>query len=430
MATLTPETLERDKNFPFNFLVNLVDGGFFGFGIGFASFVTILPLFVSSLTDSAILIGLIPAVHVVCWQFPQLFTARFVARLRRYRPMVLTLTIQERLPYLGLAAVAWFVPTLGPKVALTLTFLLLIWQGLGGGLTATAWQSMIGKIIPGDRWGLFFGFQAASANLLASVSAIWAGIILERNAYPLDFTLCFLMTSAAMVVSWFFLAQTREAESPPNAAPLDQVSLWSGLKTILRRDVNFRWFLVVRILYQFATMSFAFYTVYAVRSYGMSEGLAGIMTGVLMAVQTMANPLLGWLGDRWSHRGIMGIGALAAALSAWLAWKAPSVEAFYLVFVLAGIANVAYWTIGLAMTLQFGSEAERPVYIGLANTLVAPAAFLVPLFGGWLVDTAGYSATFLATIAGGAVTALVLGVAFRDQKKKPHADTTNPATQS
>jgi hypothetical protein len=75
MTTLTPETLERDKNFPFNFLVNLIDGGFFGLGIGFASFVTVLPLFVSSLTDSAILIGLIPAVHVVCWQFPQLFTA-------------------------------------------------------------------------------------------------------------------------------------------------------------------------------------------------------------------------------------------------------------------------------------------------------------------------------------------------------------------
>jgi MFS family permease len=299
---------------------------------------------------------------------------------------VLTLTIQERLPYLGLAAIAWFVPALGPKVALALTFLMLIWQGLGGGVTATAWQSMIGKIIPGDRWGLFFGFQASSANLLASASAVGAGILLERNAYPLDFTLCFLATGAAMVFSWFFLAQTRETESQPVATTLEQGSLWTGLRTILSRDVNFRWFLVVRVLYQFATMAFAFYTVYAVRSYGMSEGLAGIMTGVLTAVQTAANPLLGWLGDRWSHRGIMALGALAATVSAWLAWKASTVDVFYLVFILAGIANVAYWTIGMAMTLEFGSEAERPVYIGLANTLVAPAAFLVPLFGGWLAD--------------------------------------------
>jgi len=407
------------KHFRHNVTVATLDLMFFIFGDGFGSITTIVPVFAATLTKSPLLIGLIPALHVLCWQFPQLFTARSVSRLRRYKPTVMTMTIQERLPYLGLAAIAWFVPTLGNQVALVLTFLMLIWQGVGGGLTATAWQSMIGKIIPGDRWGIFYGLQASSSNLLASVSAVLAGILLERSPYPLDFTLCFLVTSAAMIVSWVFLAQTREPDSQPIASRLEQGSLWTDMKTILRRDVNFRWFVIVRILYQFALMSFAFYTVYAVRSYGMSESLAGIMTGVLTAVQMAANPLLGWLGDRWSHRGIMAIGAISGALSAWLAWKAPAVEAFYLVFVLAGISNVAFWTIGLAMTLQFGKDSERPVYIGLANTLVAPAAFLVPLFGGWLADTSGYAATFIASIAGGAVTALILAFMFRDQKRLP-----------
>ena len=46
------------KHVRFNAIVNILDGAFFGSALGFASFTTIIPLFVSQLTDSAILIGL------------------------------------------------------------------------------------------------------------------------------------------------------------------------------------------------------------------------------------------------------------------------------------------------------------------------------------------------------------------------------------
>src|SRR5690554_2567440 len=111
-----------------NFIVNVLDGSFFGLALGFVSFVTILPLFVSTMTDSAILIGLIPAIRTMGWQLPQLLTASRVARLRRYKPMVLLMTIHERLPFVGLAVLAWFLPGLGRELGLLLTFALLIWQ--------------------------------------------------------------------------------------------------------------------------------------------------------------------------------------------------------------------------------------------------------------------------------------------------------------
>jgi hypothetical protein len=99
VATLSTSAIDQNKNFPFNFFVNVIDGGFFGLALGFASFSTVIPLFVSTLTDSAILIGLIPAIHVVGWQLPQLFTAHRVAQQKRYKPMVMFFTIHERLPF-------------------------------------------------------------------------------------------------------------------------------------------------------------------------------------------------------------------------------------------------------------------------------------------------------------------------------------------
>ena len=127
------------KNLRFNYVVNVADGAFFGLALGFASFVTIIPLFVSTLTRSPILIGLIPAIHTVGWQLPQVFIANRVSRQSRYKPMLLIISTQERLPFLGLALVAFISPSIGPQAALLLTFVLLIWQALGGGFTATFW---------------------------------------------------------------------------------------------------------------------------------------------------------------------------------------------------------------------------------------------------------------------------------------------------
>ena len=69
------------------------------------------------------------------------------------------------------------------------------------------------------------------------------------------------------------------------------------------------------------------------------------------------------------------------------------------------------------MTLEFGKDHEKPAYIGLANTLVAPTAFIIPLFAGWLADNIGYQATFLATSIGAIATVIVLSFVFHDPRK-------------
>lgn len=409
---------ELTKSLKHNILVNLLDGAFFGLGMGFASYSTILPLFVRNMTDSAMLIGLIPAIHGAFWHLPQLLTANRVARQTRYKPMVLVLTIQERLPYLGLAWIAMSMAGFGTRTSLFLTFMMISWQSLGAGFTATAWQSLISKIIPAERRGTFFGLQASAANLLASVSAVLAGVILDRLESPWDFALCFLLTAVAMGLSWFFLAWTREPESVPVELFPGSTNFWASLGDILRRDRNFAWFLIARMLTQFGTMGYAFFTVYAVGEHGVSELEIGWMTGMLLGTQIIANPILGWIGDHWSNRGVMEIGLGAAFLCALLVWWAPSSAWFYLVFFLAGISLVAIWTIWLAIIPQFGTEAERPVYIGLANTLVAPATILAPFLGGWLADQAGFSATFLASAVGCLVSLAILHFMVMDPKKK------------
>lgn len=402
------------KQFRYNFGIGMLDAAFFGFAWGFSSFGTIIPLFISQMTDSAILIGLIPAIHAVGWQLPQLFTANQIARLRRYKPLVMLMTIQERIPFIGLALAAWMFPRLGAAIILPLTFLLLIWQGLGSGFTANPWQSMIAKIIPAEARGSFFGSQAAVANIVISLTAILAGYLLDRFQSPLDFALCFGIASLGYALSMATLSFTHEPYDDEKHIPETQPPLFQGMLNILRRDRNFAAFMAVRVLYQFATMGFAFYIVYALRKFNMDTITAGFMTAALTIAQTIANAGMGWLSDRVGHKKILVIGMLAVALSSLLAWGAPSLNWFYLVFIISALANVAYWTIGMVLVVEFGTETERPIYIGMSNTLVAPFTILAPILGGWIAEAFGYQSTFLLSALGGVLVTLMMIFLVKD----------------
>lgn len=391
---LSPLEQNIRKNLKYNVKVNLLDGSLFGMALGFASFSTILPLFVASMTDSATLIGLVPAIHSAGWLFPQLFTASHVSRLRQYKHTVLMMTIHERAPFLGFAIVALLLPFVGLSIGLALTFLLLTWQGLGGGFTANAWTSMISKIIPPDSRGTFFGLQAGLANLFISMSAIGAGYLLDYLASPWDFAVCFFLAAVFFTASWFALAQTHEPEDTEKIIPEEKTHFWDDAQKVLRRDKNFNWFLAVRILSQFATMGFSFYIIYALREFNMTPVIAGYLTATLTVSQTIANIGMGWIGDRIGHRAMLILGATAAFLSALLAWNATTITWFYPIFILTGMANVSLWTISMTMTVDFGGEADRPIYIGLSQTLTAPATIVAPIIGGWIADSAGFVPTF------------------------------------
>ncbi len=100
------------------------------------------------------------------------------------------------------------------------------------------------------------------------------------------------------------------------------------------------------------------------------------------------------------------MGLTAAALTAWFA---PSPAWLTPVFILLGISIAAELTSSLNIILEFCDPADRPTYIGLTNTLLAPTLALAPLLGGWIATlTDGYSTLFLTAAICAALGALLL----------------------
>jgi MFS family permease len=242
---------------------------------------------------------------------------------------------------------------------------------------------------------------------------------------------CFLITSVFFTFSWIALALTREPADHEKVIEENPPPFWHGAGRILRRDKNFDWFLTARILSQFGTMGFAFYIVYALRRFQMDTVTAGYLTAALTISQMVANASMGWLGDRVGHRLMLIVGAASALLSSLLAWFAPSLVWFFPIFVLSGFANVAIWTNGMTMTVDFSDEKDRPFYIGLAQTLTAPATILAPLIGGWIADTQGFISTFgWSTILSVAMMLILIFLVKEPRKFKTRSAPSSALTET
>ncbi len=409
-----------ETNFRWNFTVNTVDLSFYTFGFTLVSQATVLPLLVSHLTSSKLLIGLIPATYSLGYLLPQLLTANFTESLRRKLPF-LTLVggLVERTPFLWIGLVVWLLAKPSPTITLVAFFVLLATTAAGNGLCNPAWYDMIAKAIPVRRRGLWAGVSNSLGAFMGIAGAAVAGRILIEKPFPDNFALCFLLTSAAMLISWFGLAANREAVSPTFKPVIGLGKYLSQLPAVLRRDNNYVHFLIGRSVANLGGMAAGFFMVYGVERFSLGGADAGALTAVLVGSQALLNLLLGNLADRRGHKLVLMLGTFIMALAAIAAWMATSPAWLYVAFALLGASLAADTVSGMNIILEFCAAEDRPTYIGLTNTLLAPAKILSPILGGWLATLMGYSPMFLVALGVSVLGGLLYVVWVREPRHTP-----------
>jgi len=384
---------EVERNYRWNFAVNLLDGASFWFGASFVSSATIMPLFVSKLTPDPLALGLLAVIAQGTWYVPQLFTANAVERLARKKPVVVNLGLfTERVPLFVLMLAA-LVAGAAPLLALALFFVGLAWHGLGAGVVATAWQDLIARCFPVDRRGRFFGTTSFAGTGTGALGAALSTGILAALSFPTNFFTLFAIATTGITVSWVFLALTREPVQPVTIPRQSDRRFWATLPDILRRDHNFRRFLIVRLLWAAGAMGVGFVTVAAVRRWQVPDGTVGLYTAAMLGGQTAGNLAFGFLADRYGHKLSLEIGGLSMALAFAIAWLAPAAEWYFVVFALLGVSAGAGMVSGILVVFEFGDPARRPTYVGLVNTGLGLVNMIAPLVGAGLASI-GYEWLF------------------------------------
>jgi MFS family permease len=95
---------------------------------------------------------------------------------------------------------------------------------------------------------------------------------------------------------------------------------------------------------------------------------------------------------------------------------AASPAGIYLAFALLGVAVAADSVSAMNIVMEFGATEDRPTYIGLSNTLLAPARSLAPIIGGVLATIAGYHSMFAVAIVLAAIGGTLLALWVREPR--------------
>jgi MFS family permease len=357
-------------------------------------------------------------------------------------------------PYLALAIATVLFAQSNPNALLVIFFVMILLALGGGGLTFPAWLDLIARAMPKNWLGRFLGFWQGLGGILGIGGAAVAAFVLAHVKWPFNFALCFLLTFAAMVVSFVLLALGREPprtlvgedapqstpnepdlpaadvapsdierarEEPAESRPADARSRPArigALWTLLREDGNLRRLLITNALGGFATMATALFAVSALNLGGLSNAEAGAEATVLALASTGGYFLWGPLGDALGHKLVLACAATCAGLAALLAIWAHGFVPYALIFLLMGLNLSATFIAGLTFIAEFGPEAKRPTYSALSSVAFAPFAVGTPLLAGWLADQWGYQPVFLVSALAGAITTLCFVFWVPDPRKR------------
>jgi MFS family permease len=377
-----------------NFIANVFDGALYAMAMSLVSQQAVLPVFVKDIGGGNIALGLIPVLWTFGFNFPQVLIAPYAQRLPRKKQLFLRTAIIQRIPWLLLSLVTFFVlDRVSSSLALWLFFILFTLAAVGGSLNLPVWFDLIAKLTPLKARGRLFAARSVGGAVLGMAGGGAVSFVLGRFSYPVSFGILLLAAFAVTMISYLFLLTLREE----NDSPTDQSGRnWRyafSAPGILRTERGFRNYLVADALLISAGMANAFYAIHGLKKFGLPDSYAGTFTIAMMVSMIVGSSGFGLLADRFGHKINLVISASASVIASVTAILAPSVEVYLLVF-LCSAATVALGTISrLPLIAELCPEATRPTSVALANLVTSPF-ILFGIVAGWIADRAGYEAVF------------------------------------
>lgn len=397
----------------------------------------VLPVFANTLTDSKLIIGLLSALPGVSWSLLQLVGAAKVLHLPRKKGYLLKTAALGRFPMLLLPALLLFAPAPNKTLILWVMVGCYALLFLTDGLVSVAWFDIIAKTIPSNLRGRFFG----AMTFLNAVGGVGSGWIVKRVladprlVYPYQYGVLFAFLCAGLAISFVFLLFIREPEGAVASEEVQPLGKLIGqIPMIWKQNPAFRKIMIVSWLMSGGGLAWPFYALYGIKSLSLPIEAGAIFIWAATLGNMAASPIWAWVNDRKGPRAVIVsivairlLTPLLAILIPFLALRHPALTLpgvsqylYALVFLVNGFYGSGFMIGFMNYMLELATEEQRPLFIGLSNTLTAPG-LLAPILGGWLVSLWSYEAVFVFALLFG-ILALFASLGLKEPKLESHPE--------
>lgn len=384
-----------------NFTLGIWNGVIYNLGMSFIAKSTIVPTFLSTLTASSALIGIVSQFDSIGWYLPQIFFSTLVV----HRPQKMPLYRFS----IRIGMVAFFVIALltlvNPSPALLLPLFILCYgvYTISGGMRGVVFMELLAKAIPSRKRARFLGLRMSFGALAAAtVGASAITLLLTSIEFPTNFGFVFLTGACIVTVSFFLMANMREPRTP-NVPPKRTIKqqMWIAWD-ILKYDRKFRTFLVSRMLINCWTIGLPFIILFGRDELGFTTKDTGIFIAAECVGLILSNFLWEHIELKYGPKTVLLVSCIVGMLMPLflLSFKYLSLPTFLFaaVFAIAAAFDAAVTIGGMGYLIEMTHGVDRSTYTGLFNSMMALPCFLTA-GAGVLLDLLGYQALYAVVFA-------------------------------
>ena len=394
-----------------NFQLGVVNGLLFLLAETLMDPTLVLVAFVSHLTHSPLLLGLVVPLRDGSWFLPQLWVASYQQRQPRKLRLYNRMAVVRVVGWTLLATSVFIIKD--SRWLLAAFFLAFGTSALAAGFSGLPFLEVVAKTVPPKRRGEFFAWRQTVGGLAGVGASFVVRWLLDEQgplAFPYNFGVLFAL--GLLSASLGLAAFARVVEPPDRPAP-QRVPLLAQLRRarqFVRADSNYRHFLFLRSALMVAGAATPFFAVFVQQQLGGSLSMVGVYLATATGSSLLANISFARFSARLGNRRTLLIAAgmglvmtarvlalvlLAGPLS--LSGRAASLWLIP-VFVLSGIRESGIGVAGQSLLMDIAPPAERSLYMGFTSTWLG-VVLLATGGSGLIVARFGFGALIVLAFA-------------------------------
>lgn len=367
-------------NLPRNYLLNIVNGSASKLAEQVASAKLAIPWLMGAMGAPALLVGLLLPLRQAGTLLPQLAVSGTIRSFPIRKWFWAGAALVQALMLLVIVAASALPPTVAGVVMVTGLLIFSMARGVG----SVAFQDVTGKTIPKGKRGKLL----AARGMIGGLLTIAAGILLKAYSgassglQPVLILIC--CGAVLWVVAALAFAAVKEVPGAVGGGRTPLKEAAAGL-ALLRREVWFRRFLLVRTALLSVELSSPFYVLYAKAQFPSQGGVLGSIIIAAGLSAALSSPIWGRFADL-SSRKVLTISGMLGALAGVSALGLGMLPADLRsplgmagVFMLLGFAEAGVLLGRKTYLIDRVDDRQRSTYVAFANSAIGIIALS---FGG------------------------------------------------
>ena len=385
-----------------NFRLGVINGVVFNTFSSLLDPTLVLVTFVSLLTDSPLLIGLVVPIRDGLWYLPQFWISGYLQNQSRKVNMYRWVAVARMISY-GMIALSMNLFS-NPAVTLVVFFIFFTIASFFAGLGGLPFMEIVGKTVPPQRRGEFFALRMGIGGLGsigASALVKWALGSSSPLIFPHNYgflAILFFVGASSGLAMYMFVKEPVEKDVLPRLSFSKQLS---RALEVLKHNRGYRDFIIMQGSYMFAGAAIPFFAIFVQKQLGGDPSMIGVYLAFYTVTNLLSNIVLGRLSRKTGYQNIVLISVCAGFIMLLLVFLlgilagplniSARTASICLIpaFIFSGIRVTGMGVGGNSLLFDLAPPNDRSLYIGFTNSFMGVILLLTGI-SGVIVETFGF----------------------------------------